>query len=87
MSGRRPASWRRAAAVLLLALASVAAAETPVARGAWSSARVFTFYFRALENSRVPVGFWQRVALSLMLASADSPKAACARDNPGAPRS
>jgi len=87
MSGRRPAWWRRAAAVLLLALASVAAAGTPAVRGAYSSARIFAFYFRALENSRVPVGFWQRVALSLVLTSADSPKAACARDDPGASRS
>ena len=72
---------------MLLALTSVAIAETPAARGAYSSARAFAFYFRALENSRMPVGFWQRVALSLVLASADAPKTACARDNPGASRS
>jgi hypothetical protein len=38
-----------------------------------ASAQSFLRHYRALENSGVPTGFWERVAFSLVLASADSP--------------
>jgi hypothetical protein len=55
------------------------AGSTAPARHFLSSAREFVGYYRAIEESSVRAGFWDRVVLSLVLASRECPKAPCGK--------
>jgi hypothetical protein len=76
-------SWRKYLGILLLGCASFCGITlTDPGRHLLASTRSFVRYFRALENSGVPAGFWERVAFSLVLASTES--SACPSSQPGA---
>jgi hypothetical protein len=65
---------RKAAGIVVLAAVGLLGIEgQSVARG-YRSARAFVCYYRSLEPSTLRNGLWERVALSLVLASADSPE-------------
>ena len=70
----------RTAAIGLLTAASLAGFYSPSGQRAYRSAREFVVYYRSLEKSNAPKGLWERVALSLVLASADSPEPVCAAE-------
>jgi hypothetical protein len=72
--------WARAGGIGLLAAISLLGMENLPVRNAYCSAHEFFTYFRAPEKSSAPAGFWERVALSLALTSANSPKPACASE-------
>jgi hypothetical protein len=66
--------WARYAGVFLLGSALVTGiGGTCSGRHAIVSAHRFVRYYRAIEETDTQKGFWERVALSLVLASADSP--------------
>lgn len=69
--------WGKRGAVLLLVLASLAGTRTLPARRLFFSAQQFFSYYRALERADLHAGLWERAALSLAMASADSGKPAC----------
>jgi len=76
VSGSRSTLWRKQLGILLLALVSLAGAgRTAPARHFLSSANQFVSYYRALEQASVRTSFWDRVVLSLVLASGECPKA------------
>ena len=63
--------------MLLLAATSLGAAATPAGRHAYWSTREFFSYFQALDRSTRPAGFWEKLTLSLVLASAANDKPEC----------
>ena len=66
-------SWRRYAGILLLGMVSLGGITlTNPGRRVLVSTQSFVRYFRALENSGVPGGFWERVAFSLVLTTTDA---------------
>jgi len=70
---RGNSKWRRYAGILLLGVLSLGGITlTNPGRRLLASTQSFVRYFRALENSGVPAGFWERVAFSLVLASTDT---------------
>lgn len=80
MSGSGTASRGKRIAALLLVVVSLAwAGRTGPARHFLASANDFVRYYRALEETSLRPGFWDRVALSLVLASAECPKTPCAK--------
>lgn len=68
--------------LLLCALGLAGVSQSAPARQFVSSARQFAVYYHALERTSVRAGFWDRVALSLALASASSNPAECANYAP-----
>jgi hypothetical protein len=80
VGGANRNGWVRTAGIGLLAAVSLAGTYSPSGRRAYRSAREFVTYFRSLEKSNAPEGLWQRVALSLVLASADPPEPVCAAE-------
>jgi hypothetical protein len=78
MEGAKKLGWVRTAAIGLLTAVSLAGAYSPSGQRAYRSAREFIVYFRSLDKTDAPGGLWQRVALSLVLTSADSPEPVCA---------
>ena len=73
--------WKRGAAALLLTGVSLAAGSTSAGRQAIWSTRDFFCYYQELSSSNRPESFWDRVGLSLILAST-APKPVCARQCP-----
>lgn len=65
------------AVALLLAAVSLGAAGTPAGRHAYWSTREFFSYFQALKQPSGPAGFWERLTLSLVLASAADSEPGC----------
>ena len=80
MSRSRTARRSKRIATFLLVLVSLAwAGRTGPARHFLASANDFVRYYHALEETSLRPGFWDRVALSLVLASAERPKTPCAK--------
>jgi hypothetical protein len=76
-------NWRRYFGILLLSSVSLGGiALTNPGRRVLVSTQSFVRYFRALENSGVPGGFWERVAFSLVLTTTDA--SASPSSKPGA---
>ena len=80
MGGAHKTGWLKTAGIGLLTAISLAGMNSPSGRRAYHSTREFVVYFRSLEKSNAPRGLWERVALSLVLASADSPEPVCAAE-------
>ena len=59
---------------MVLAAATLLAGNNPSIERAYCAARGFVGNFRSIEKSTLQKGLWERVALSLVLASADSPE-------------
>jgi hypothetical protein len=79
MSGRNKMAWvKRAGGTILLAAVTMAGASNPSVERAYYSTRGFVCHFRSIEKSTLQKGLWERVALSLVLVSADSPEPVCA---------
>jgi hypothetical protein len=75
VSGSRSTSRRKRIGILLLVLVSLAGAgRTEPARHFLGSAHQFVRYYRALEETSLRASFWDRVALSLVLATSECPK-------------
>jgi hypothetical protein len=73
MKAGKPARWRKGSGILLLATVSVGGlGSTPHARQFLASAHDVVDYYRVLGQARPNAGILERVALSLLLASADS---------------
>jgi hypothetical protein len=68
--------------LLLGALSLAGVSQSAPAKRFVSSAQQFAIYYHTLERTSVRAGFWDRVALSLALASASSTPAECAGDPP-----
>ncbi len=67
------ASWRKHTAAVLLGSASLAGAgATAPARDLYCSAHHVVEYYRAIEDSKLPAGFLERVTLSVTLARAEA---------------
>ena len=65
---KRGTTW----GTVLLALMLTGAGRTVPARQLFDSANKFVCNYRALETTNEHTGFWQRVAVSLVLAAAGS---------------
>ncbi len=79
MSGaNRAKRLKRVGGTIVLAAAGVVGISDPCVGHAYASARGFGAYFRSIEKSTLQHGLWERVALSLVLASANSPEPVCA---------
>jgi hypothetical protein len=65
------------AVALLLAAVSLGGAGTPAGRHAFCSTREFFSYFQASKQSSGSAGFWERLTLSLVLASAANREPGC----------
>ena len=75
MSGPNKTRWLvRAGTVLVLAAATLVGSNNPSIARAYCATRGFVGSFRSIEKSTLQQGLWERVALSLVLASADSPE-------------
>lgn len=73
MSGEKTARWKKNSGILLLGLVSLAGvSQTDTGRHFVCSAHSFLGYYRALEQANDRSGFFDRVALSLVLASGDA---------------
>jgi hypothetical protein len=66
--------------VLLLAIMSLAGLRAAVCPFCGTASR-FVRYYQALEKSDRPVGLWERVVYSLMLANVQQPAPAVARSS------
>jgi hypothetical protein len=74
---------RKNLSVMVLAAASITGlGSTPPARHFLASANDFVSYYRALGQSNRKVGILERVALSLVLVSADSAQRDCDKKPP-----
>jgi hypothetical protein len=79
MGGASGTKWlKTVGGTILLAAASLVGTSNPSIERAYQSARGFVGHFRSIEGSTLQNGLWERVALSLVLASADSPEPVCA---------
>jgi len=75
MNGANKSKWlRRAGTTLLLTAVTLLGANNPGIARAYCATRGFVGSFRSIEASTLQKGLWERVALSLVLASADSPE-------------
>jgi hypothetical protein len=75
MSGANRTRWvKGAGGTILLAAAVLVGTGNQSFEHAYRSPRGFVGYFRSIEKSTLQEGLWERVALSLVLASADSPE-------------
>lgn len=63
-----PKNWR----LVVLALTLTGASSAVPARHLVHTADRFVGYYRALENSKMAGAFWERVAVSIVLAAAGS---------------
>ena len=67
--------WRRAFAIVVLGLVSLVAARTDPPHGLLPApASRFVHYYRALGDADVPVTVWERLVLSVVLASSKQPE-------------
>ena len=81
MNGADKSKWlRRAGTTLVLTAVTLLGASNPAITRAYCATRGFVGNFRAIEASTLQKGLWERVALSLVLASADSPQHVCANN-------
>ncbi len=75
MSGANKTKWlRRAGTAVVLAAVTLAGSNNPSIARAYCATRGVVGNFRSIEKSTLRKGLWERVALSLVLASADSPE-------------
>ncbi len=74
MKRRNSQAWLRNLGIFLLASMSFAGTMTRPGKDFLDSAGNVVWYYRALENAEVPTGLWARIAYSLVLATADSPR-------------
>jgi hypothetical protein len=75
MSGPNKTGWlRRAGAILVMAAAMLAGSSNPSVARAYCATRGFVGNFRSIEKSTLRKGLLERVALSLVLVSANSPE-------------
>ena len=75
MNGANKSKWlRRAGTALVLAVVMLVGANNPSIARAYCATRGFVGNFRSIEASTLQKGLRERVALSLVLASADSPE-------------
>ena len=75
MSGSNKSKWlRRAGTTLVLTAVTLLGANNPAVARAYCATRGFVGNFRSIEASTLQKGLWERVALSLVLASAHSPE-------------
>ncbi len=78
---------RKAAGIVVLVAIGLLGIDGPSLAHGCRSAREFVCYYRSLEPSTLRSGLWERVALSLVLASADSPEPERANKQTPAPPS
>ena len=64
--------YRKSSGIVLLALTLAAAARALPARHLFHSVNEFVCHYRTLEGSNVSTGFWEKVAVSLVLTTAGS---------------
>jgi len=75
MSGSEKSKWmRRAGTILVLTAVTLLGTNSPAVARAYCATRGFVGNFRSIEASTLQEGLWERVALSLVLASAHSPE-------------
>ncbi len=75
MNGPNKSKWlRRAGTTLVLTAVTLLGANNPAVARAYCATRGFVGNFRSIETSTLQKGLWERVALSLVLASAHSPE-------------
>ncbi len=75
MNGANKSRWlRRAGTTVVLAAVTLLGANNPAVARAYCATRGFVGNFRSIETSTLQKGLWERVALSLVLASAHSPE-------------
>jgi len=75
MNGADQSKWlRRAGTAVVLAAVTLAGINNPAVARAYCATRGFVGNFRSIQESTLQQGLWERVALSLVLASADSPE-------------
>jgi hypothetical protein len=75
MSGSNKSKWlRRAGTAVVLAAVTLVGINNPAVARAYCATRGFVGNFRSIKQSTLQQGLWERVALSLVLASADSPE-------------
>ncbi len=75
MSGSNKTKWLlRAGMAVVLAAGTLVGSNNPSIKRAYCATRGFVGSFRSIEKSTLQKGLWERVALSLVLASADSPE-------------
>lgn len=72
MDARKQGRRKQLGVFLLAAVSLAGVGSTSPARQFLSSANHFVCYYRALGNAGVQAGFWERIALSFVLASSDS---------------
>ncbi len=67
------ARWRKSYGTMALAVVSLAGIGTTApARNLYCSASEFVEYYRELQESPVPTGFLQRVAMSITMVKAEA---------------
>jgi hypothetical protein len=73
---------KRAAAIILLTAAGLMAIGSQPVQNAYYSARGFWTHFCEIQPSTLQKGLWERVALSLVLTSAEPARPVCANRPP-----